>query len=111
MPAFGAVLGLSSHALFLEPMAYKADQLADLSYLAPTEAFPKAKAAALKALEIDPTLSEAHTVLAGMALNAAGAHCRSRPRALFRSLHRSRCYSERSKGACAACFRHRCYTV
>ena len=33
-------------------------------YLAPKEAFPQAKAAALKALEIDPTLSEAHTFLA-----------------------------------------------
>mgnify|MGYP003575236246 CR=1 FL=1 len=33
-------------------------------YLLPNEAFPKAKAAAQKALEIDPTLSEAHTFLA-----------------------------------------------
>lgn len=33
-------------------------------YLAPKEAFPQAKAAAQKALEIDPTLSEAHTFLA-----------------------------------------------
>lgn len=33
-------------------------------YLAPKEAFPQAKAAALKALEIDPALSEAHTFLA-----------------------------------------------
>ncbi len=33
-------------------------------YMAPKEAFPPAKAAALKALEIDPTLSEAHTFLA-----------------------------------------------
>jgi len=33
-------------------------------YLAPREAFPEAKAAAEKALEIDPTLSEAHTFLA-----------------------------------------------
>jgi serine/threonine protein kinase/Flp pilus assembly protein TadD len=33
-------------------------------YLSPSEAFPQAKAAALKALEIDPTLAEAHTFLA-----------------------------------------------
>ena len=33
-------------------------------YMAPKEAFPPAKAAARKALEIDPTLSEAHTFLA-----------------------------------------------
>jgi TolB-like protein/Flp pilus assembly protein TadD len=33
-------------------------------YLAPKEAFPQAKAAAEKALEIDPTLAEAHTFLA-----------------------------------------------
>ena len=33
------------------------------SDVAPMDAFPKAKAAAIKALEIDPTLAEAHTVL------------------------------------------------
>ena len=33
-------------------------------YLSPKEGFPQAKAAAQKALEIDPTLSEAHTFLA-----------------------------------------------
>ena len=33
-------------------------------YLSPKEAFPEAKAAAQKALEIDPTLPEAHTFLA-----------------------------------------------
>jgi eukaryotic-like serine/threonine-protein kinase len=33
-------------------------------YLAPKESFPKAKAAAERALEIDPTLPEAHTALA-----------------------------------------------
>ncbi|MEP6704314.1 MAG: tetratricopeptide repeat protein [Acidobacteriota bacterium] len=32
-------------------------------YLSPNEAFPKAKSAAQKALEIDPSLAEAHTVL------------------------------------------------
>jgi serine/threonine protein kinase/tetratricopeptide (TPR) repeat protein len=52
-----------SYAPAYAGMADAYDELGDLSYLAPTEAFPKAKAAALKALEIDPTLSEAHTVL------------------------------------------------
>ena len=52
-----------SYAPAYAGMADAYDELADLTYLAPTEAFPKAKAAALKALEIDPTLSEAHTVL------------------------------------------------
>ena len=33
-------------------------------YLSPNEAFPQAKAAAQRALEIDPTLAEAHTFLA-----------------------------------------------
>ena len=33
-------------------------------YLSPKEAFPEAKAAAQRALEIDPTLAEAHTFLA-----------------------------------------------
>jgi TolB-like protein/Tfp pilus assembly protein PilF len=37
--------------------------LAHDSYLSPTEAYPKAKAAVLKALEIDDSLSEAHGVL------------------------------------------------
>jgi serine/threonine protein kinase/Flp pilus assembly protein TadD len=38
--------------------------LGSFAILAPAEAFPKAKAAALKALEIDDSLPEAHTVLA-----------------------------------------------
>jgi TolB-like protein/Tfp pilus assembly protein PilF len=33
-------------------------------YMSPNEAFPKAKAAVQKALELDPTLAEAHTFLA-----------------------------------------------
>jgi serine/threonine-protein kinase len=33
-------------------------------YMSPKEAFPKAKAAAQRALELDPTLAEAHTFLA-----------------------------------------------
>ena len=36
-------------------------------YMAPKEAYPQAKAAALRAVEIDPTLAEGHTFL-GMAL-------------------------------------------
>jgi TolB-like protein/DNA-binding winged helix-turn-helix (wHTH) protein/Tfp pilus assembly protein PilF len=42
------------------------DLLGDWEYgvLAPSEAYPKAKAAAIKALELDNTLSEAHTSLA-----------------------------------------------
>jgi TolB-like protein/Tfp pilus assembly protein PilF len=34
-----------------------------VSYLAPGDAFPKAKAAAARALELDPTLAEAHATL------------------------------------------------
>jgi serine/threonine-protein kinase len=40
--------------------------LADHQYVRPSEAFPKAKAAALKALEIDESLAEAHNALASM---------------------------------------------
>ncbi len=39
-------------------------ELATLDFLSPTEAFPKAKAAAIKALETDATLAEAHSALA-----------------------------------------------
>jgi len=35
-----------------------------LFYLSPKEAFPKPKAAAQKALEIDPSLADAHAALA-----------------------------------------------
>src|SRR6266481_6109010 len=38
--------------------------LGDAGYLPPSEAWPKAKAAAMQALEIDDTLAEAHTSLA-----------------------------------------------
>jgi TolB-like protein len=45
-----------------------ADSYADLGggwlYLPPSESFPKAKAAAMKALELDDTLAEAHAALA-----------------------------------------------
>ena len=36
------------------------------AFLAPQDAFPKAKAAAAKALQIDSTIAEAHTVLGGV---------------------------------------------
>ena len=36
----------------------------DWVYLPPIDSFPKAKAAAMKALEIDDTLAEAHAALA-----------------------------------------------
>ena len=39
------------------------NQMPNYPYLSPQEAHPKAKAAALKSLEIDPTLSEAHAAL------------------------------------------------
>ncbi len=38
------------------------------TFLAPQDAFPKAKAAAAKALQLDPTVAEAHTVLGGVNL-------------------------------------------
>ena len=38
------------------------------AFLAPQDAFPKAKAAAARALQIDSTLAEAHTVLGGVNL-------------------------------------------
>src|SRR2546427_454337 len=41
----------------------------DVGALSPSEAIPKAKAAALKALETDETLAEAHTSLAFIKLN------------------------------------------
>ena len=40
------------------------NQMPFYPYLSPKEAFPQAKAAAQRALEIDPTLPEAHTALA-----------------------------------------------
>jgi adenylate cyclase len=45
-------------------MAFAYDLLAELGYLAPDEAFSKVKEAAHRALEIDETSAEAHTVLA-----------------------------------------------
>jgi tetratricopeptide (TPR) repeat protein len=51
-------------ALAYAGLADAYDILGDYSYLPPNEALPKAKSAALKALEIDDTLAEAHTALA-----------------------------------------------
>src|SRR6266568_3396203 len=39
-------------------------ELSNLDFLPPNESFPKARAAVLKALDLDPSLSEAHTALA-----------------------------------------------
>jgi len=59
-------------AILLDPnfaLAYAStaecyNQMPTYPYLSPKEAFPLAKAAAQRALEIDPTLAEAHTALA-----------------------------------------------
>jgi len=42
--------------------------LGHMMYVPPQEAFPAAKAAALKALELDENLEEAHTALANVKL-------------------------------------------
>jgi tetratricopeptide (TPR) repeat protein len=42
---------------------YRIRALGYFSYLSPNDSFPKAKAAAEKALELDPTLAEAHASL------------------------------------------------
>jgi TolB-like protein/DNA-binding SARP family transcriptional activator/Tfp pilus assembly protein PilF len=65
-------IGLFSEALDLDPtfaLAYSgmADAYVQLGYgngLAPGDAFPKARAAALRALELDSTLAEPHATLA-----------------------------------------------
>jgi serine/threonine-protein kinase len=49
-----------AHAMIAEAYA----SMPAYPYLSPKEAFPNAKAAAQRALEIDPTLAEAHTALA-----------------------------------------------
>jgi eukaryotic-like serine/threonine-protein kinase len=53
-----------SYALAYAGLADSYNMLADYSVLPPKEAFPRAEAAASKALEIDDTLAEAHTSLA-----------------------------------------------
>ncbi len=51
-------------ALAYARIAEAYNQMPNYPYLAPNEAIPQAKAAARRALEIDPTLSEAHAALA-----------------------------------------------
>ncbi len=50
-------------ALAYARIAEAYNQMPNYPYLSPNEAFPKAKAAARRALEIDPTLAEAHAAL------------------------------------------------
>jgi TolB-like protein/Tfp pilus assembly protein PilF len=54
----------TNYALAYAGLADSYVSMAGRSYLPPKEAYPKAKAAARKALEIDDTLAEAHTSLA-----------------------------------------------
>jgi TolB-like protein/Tfp pilus assembly protein PilF len=51
------------NALAYAGLADSYDELGAFTYLSPTETFPKAKAAATKALEIDDTLADAHADL------------------------------------------------
>jgi eukaryotic-like serine/threonine-protein kinase len=51
------------YALAYAGLADTYSLLGDSGYLAPSEAWPKAKTAAMQALEIDPSLAEAHTSL------------------------------------------------
>jgi len=53
-----------SYALAYAGIADSYIMLANWSFMPPTDAYPKAKAAALKALELDDNLAEAHTSLA-----------------------------------------------
>src|SRR6266404_8362819 len=60
---------LSQQAIGLDPnfaiayarLAEAYNQMPAYPYMSPQEAFPQAKAAAMRSLEIDPNLSEAHT--------------------------------------------------
>lgn len=59
---------ISSDPDYAQAYAGLADSYVLLGYyssLSPSEAYPRAKAAARKALELDPTLGEAHTSMAG----------------------------------------------
>jgi len=58
-----------NYALAYAGMAVSYDLLRAIGSLPPMEAMPKTKAAAIKALEIDDTLAEAHTALARIKLN------------------------------------------
>jgi len=53
----------ANFALAYARIAEAYNQMPNYPYLSPNEAFPQAKAAAQRALEIDPTLSEAHAAL------------------------------------------------
>jgi TolB-like protein len=53
----------SNYAPAYAGMADAYAELSNLDFLPPNESFPKARAAALKALDIDPLLPEAHTAL------------------------------------------------
>ncbi|MGQ0543054.1 MAG: tetratricopeptide repeat protein [Blastocatellia bacterium] len=62
---FKQAIGLDPNfALAYARIAEAYNQLPGYSYLSPKEAFPQSKAAAKRALEIDPNLAEAHTALA-----------------------------------------------
>ena len=54
----------SNYALAYAALADSYNAMTAYPYLSPKEAVPQAKAAAKRALEIDPTLAEAHTALA-----------------------------------------------
>jgi len=58
-----AILLDSNYAPAYAGMADAYAELSNLDFLPPNESFPKARAAALKALDIDPSLPEAHTAL------------------------------------------------
>jgi serine/threonine protein kinase/tetratricopeptide (TPR) repeat protein len=63
---------IEADPLYAEAYAYVAAAyvaLGLLGYLVPSEAFPRAKAAALKALEIDDLIPEAHTALGAVRLH------------------------------------------
>jgi eukaryotic-like serine/threonine-protein kinase len=53
-----------TYALAYTGLADSYSLLSDYGFVAPNDAFPKAKVAALKALQLDETLAEAHTSLA-----------------------------------------------
>jgi len=55
-----------TYALAFSGLADAYNILGDNQHIPPSEAFPKAKVAALKALELDNSLAEAHTSLAGI---------------------------------------------
>src|SRR5260370_20002408 len=56
-------LPISRYALSYAGLADSYSLLGDAGYLPPSEAWPKAKTAAMQALDIDDSLAEAHTSL------------------------------------------------